>query len=556
MSLLSSKAQLQARFYDWKNALGTAMLADSLSKEVRDLHLSEESKLRIRETEEVNSKTIISAYYHLYQEYQNPIFIEDALTHLSNAKASLLNQNYHALKGQEVLGIPDSLLVKERKLENDINSLKKMLFQAEKDSEHIVRWRAKLSEQKARLKELNSLLLQEYPEYSRFLQEGYQFKISSFQKTLDDDEVLVDYFLVDTILYTLSIYEDKVSFLRANVGSIESEIERFRSAIDESLYDEFITSSNTLYKLLIKPLATEGVKTIIVVPSSNLFNIPFEALIRELPEKKGSYKLDYLVHHYEIRYYSSSYLIENLLETNKRSALKFYLGVAPNYNSGNYVNLANSVTEVKSAASLFEGKNLIKENATETAFKELAANYKLLHIAAHAEENENNPLYSKIVFSPDSLEDGELHTYELYNMRLYADLAVLSSCNTGSGKLNKGEGLMSLSRGFQFAGVKSLIITLWQVPDFSSSQIIQNTFELLLGNYGKSEALALAKRNYLHQADGITANPKYWSGYVLYGDNKPIINTPLWLPPLGVFMFLLLLIVVFNKRRELLKLFS
>ena len=92
----------------------------------------------------------------------------------------------------------------------------------------------------------------------------------------------------------------------------------------------------------------------------------------------------------------------------------------------------------------------------------------------HTLINDEVPLASKLVFSynNDTVEDGFLNTYEIYNLDLNAELAVLSACETGIGKLSKGEGIMSLARGFMYAGVPGIVMTLWAVEDIAGAQII------------------------------------------------------------------------------------
>ena len=131
---------------------------------------------------------------------------------------------------------------------------------------------------------------------------------------------------------------------------------------------------------------------------------------------------------------------------------------------------------------------------------------------------------SKLVFSPgaDTIEDGLLHTYELYNMKLNAELACLSACNTGFGRINSGEGVVSLAKGFFYAGVPNIMMSLWAVPDQSTSEIMRYFYEELKKGEGKADALRNAKLKYLENADNNLSNPYYWAAFTMIGDNKPV----------------------------------
>ena len=137
------------------------------------------------------------------------------------------------------------------------------------------------------------------------------------------------------------------------------------------------------------------------------------------------------------------------------------------------------------------------------------------------------PLHSMLAFTnmdeaQDSTEDNRLYAYEIYNLKLNAQMAVLSACNTGVGKMQKGEGMMSLARGFIYAGCPSIIMTLWQVADQSSSKLMAYFYKYLKKGKSKPEAMRLAKIDYLKTADDITSNPYFWSGFVVLGDSSPV----------------------------------
>ncbi|MEM9824896.1 MAG: CHAT domain-containing protein, partial [Bacteroidota bacterium] len=123
-----------------------------------------------------------------------------------------------------------------------------------------------------------------------------------------------------------------------------------------------------------------------------------------------------------------------------------------------------------------------------------------------------------------------------YNLQLNAELTVLSACNTGSGKLIKGEGVMSLARGFIHAGCPSVLMSLWSVDDCATSKIMLQFYQHITDGKSKDHALRLAKIDYLSTADRLHQHPYYWSAFVQVGNTAPLIfKKPfrkLWLIPL------------------------
>jgi CHAT domain-containing protein len=115
-----------------------------------------------------------------------------------------------------------------------------------------------------------------------------------------------------------------------------------------------------------------------------------------------------------------------------------------------------------------------------------------------------------------------LNTTDIYNLKLNAQLTVLSACNTGTGILKKGEGIMSLARGFLYAGCPSIIMSLWEVEDESGTQIMTSFYKNLKKGKTKDESLRLAKLEYLESVNSRKAHPHYWLGFVSIGDNSSL----------------------------------
>lgn len=115
-------------------------------------------------------------------------------------------------------------------------------------------------------------------------------------------------------------------------------------------------------------------------------------------------------------------------------------------------------------------------------------------------------------------------------MQINADMVVLSACNTGAGKLQRGEGIESLARGFRQAGVPSLVTSLWQVDDEAAQQVVIPFFEYLADGDSKSEALREAKVKYLKNCSPDKAHPFYWAPLIVTGDNDPLPKESMFWP--------------------------
>ena len=107
-------------------------------------------------------------------------------------------------------------------------------------------------------------------------------------------------------------------------------------------------------------------------------------------------------------------------------------------------------------------------------------------------------------------------------MELNADMAVLSACESGIGKVHRGEGMMSLSRAFMYAGVPSTVISLWKVPDQATSLLMKKFYGFLKLGQSKHLALANAKREFIKDNPAMSA-PVFWAGFVVNGKTAPVV---------------------------------
>ena len=163
-------------------------------------------------------------------------------------------------------------------------------------------------------------------------------------------------------------------------------------------------------------------------------------------------------------------------------------------------------------------RHLVGKEASEALMKDPEiSSYKYVHFATHGQVNESKPELSRIFLSPTDGEDGSLYTGEIYNLKINADLVTLSACETGLGKIAKGEGIVGLSRALQYAGANNLVVSLWQVADESTSQLMIKFYDQHLHNdyEGYNRALRAAKLSLLNSEE--YQSPYYWAPFILVG---------------------------------------
>lgn len=376
------------------------------------------------------------------------------------------------------------------------------------------------------------------------------FQIETLQKNLRDDEIVLKYFILENEIAIFSITSVEStwqlhSWTQSDIQSIETLINSIRNRA----YD---AKTATILSRKLVPQIDSKFKKIIINPDGELYRIPFEILQNQN---------QFLTQNFEIRYTSNLRFIhlEKTAQATQKRRLAIY---APSYpetetlvatRSANASFLKGAKKEAEIISKLFPSETYIGDNISKKYFLETAPKAGILHLAMHAEINDNEPGLSRLLFNKNDQTDDDLYLEELYALQLKADLAVLSACNTGLGKESAGRNLESFQRAFTFAGVPATVVSLWEVPDQSTSEIMGGFYANLKAGNTKSEALQKAKLNYLKEHKGTKLEqPYYWTGFILYGDETAINSTStsntVWYVLLIV---LLILAVVFFRKKKL-----
>jgi CHAT domain-containing protein len=158
------------------------------------------------------------------------------------------------------------------------------------------------------------------------------------------------------------------------------------------------------------------------------------------------------------------------------------------------------------------------------AMSEDLIQYRIVHFATHSFLDTTNPELSSIALSmldrQGRPQNGYLRAHEVFNLRLGAELVVLSGCRTGLGKEVRGEGLYGMTRGFMYAGSRSVVVSLWDVQDQATARLMSDFYRGLLGPKRPNAAAALRAAQIAIWREGRWQAPYYWAGFVLQGEPK------------------------------------
>ena len=293
-------------------------------------------------------------------------------------------------------------------------------------------------------------------------------------------------------------------------------------------------------------------------------NVPFGALVEEVPSSVGVYhKYKFLAREYHFSYCNSATLLHEMRSAKTKNGQGKILAFAPSFagkdNSHKRLKfgaLKHARKEVDSLKAIFQENcdPFYGPQATLDNFLKQVemGNYDHIHLSTHGKANPSDPDYSFISFSqfhPDTIDEKQLlYVKDLYALKLPVKTVVLSACETNRGVLQRGEGVMSFTRGLSFAGAQSILSTLWSVTDKDTKDLMVAFYKNLKEGMSKDVALTEAQKTLW--ADGDTRHPYYWAGMLPIGsmeDESSSINFKAY-AFIGVIT--LFILALFNRRRK------
>lgn len=588
LNTLLNKASSFSNLYKYNESiiyLEASLLCYEDAMEVFDRlksRLKTDSKFILTDESKNQFDKAYDTYFTHYDLTKDKNLLNNSFRFAEKNKAAVLLSSMQDINAMEFGGIPTEQLSLEKDLKERINGYEQLIYDQinliKPDSSKIVLWERRLFDLTNKYNSLIEFFGNSYPAYFEL---KYDFDVSNLdyiQSQLKANQAIIEYTLVDSAIYTYLITADVSKLVRTFIDATFYENLRIvqRSVnldfANHTLQDfsKYVRASNKLYEVLLSDFINEITdKKLIIIPDGILGYLAFEALIIELPDdlSRINYRsLSYLIKEFPISYsYSSTLLFKN---QNSKSSGNSVLAFAPSYQVKNLKSedytydrntaaklkpLFNAQQEVANINKIFKGRVFANDLASEENFKANSSDYDVLHFAMHTLLDDEDPMHSKMVFTQglDSIEDGFLNTYEIYNLNLKAQLAVLSACNTGSGKIINGEGIMSLARGFIYAGVPSIIMTLWEIDDKSGADIMTGFYKKLKDGLDKDIALQVSKLDYLSTASQLRAHPYFWSAYVNIGNTSPLKNNRTGNLIFAIPLFIFIIIILIIKKKKL-----
>ncbi len=558
LGLLNDKIFILRKLYEERSdtlylraAIETNKLLISHIEAVRIDISEEESRILLGDNYRRAYDGIVKDLHNLWSLSGSDRDMRLAFEYAERSKAAGLLVSLREIRASQFL-IPDSLSVLERNLEVELGAVREFianeLLSENPDSNRLEELRNSEFAAAQRKSELIRLFESSYPDYYSAKYNTKVAGLDEVRKMMGKKDTYINYVLADTSIYIFVVNRKHTAFIRQSTDAeFFQSLTDFRNVIMKpasiirarQVFNEINQNGHYLYEKLISPVRELlTTRRLIISPDNLLAYIPFEALLTTLQSRDDILyrELDFMVKEFEISYtYSATMYIET--SGGGRSLNNRALAFAPEY-TGNMERdsvlntrqlrqeVLSDLPHARDEASYVQrrlgGELYLNENALESIYKSRASQFPVIHLAMHAIINNQYPAYSKLIFSKENNNEGFLNTYEIYGVPLSSKMVVVSSCNTGSGKLTAGEGVMSLARGFITAGSQSVIMSLWEVDDELGFEIMRFFYENLKRGDSKSKSLRKAKLEMLNGSSQYQSHPFYWSTLVLYGNRSPL----------------------------------
>jgi CHAT domain-containing protein len=475
-------------------------------------------------------------------------------------------------------GIAPELKQREKATHRRISSIQSQLIQAHSfaagespDQTKIAALEAELKQVENERQQLEMEIRQHHPAYAE-LHYPAPIGLNAVQDLLDERTVLLEYFLGREGAFLFAVTKnDSVVTRLPSASTLELRVKKLRQAVAQptrAAFSNYLLQARWLYRELIEPVKRllAGKQALVIAPDGILHYLPFEVLVQAGRGDAGLAdvrRLPYLIRDYVVSYVPSATVLAGLRaarEAGSGPRRSFLAYADPEYGEkagpssaalrsffgslqpSKLKRLAWSRTEVariaelysEQDATLFVGEQVSEENVKAEG---RLSQYRFIHFAVHGLLNEAKPQFSGFVLSlprtqqnpqsnsthrvdrnPQLAEDGLLQVYEIFDLRLNAELVVLSACETGLGKEVRGEGLIGLTRAFLYAGTPSVVVSLWKVEDRSTAELMVQFYRHLRdGRVSKADALRQAQLELIR--DGRFAHPYFWAPFVLVGES-------------------------------------
>jgi CHAT domain-containing protein len=539
-------------------ALATYKSAIDLLRYIEKSHDTDEAKLFLKNNNQQVYQQAVQVCLQLHALHPDAGYAQKAFVMAERNKASVMYSGLEEKSFRKLPGIDKALIQQETNIKYNIARISIRGDQTT-DSTAL----AALAREKAGLEIQLAQLQHAIEQNSLYYQHKYNDAYpahDTIQRYLNAQQAVISFYVTGNALQVFLITQHDLKQTRIDsFPALQQAITKWLSALQNTESGRRFKGQpwgERIYRQLIKPIQTLAGSTFewIIIPDNILYYLPFESLPAEdKPNAKTLLETNEISYQFGARFFvmQASHAPPTVSSYNTLAMAPFAQKSLP-YPHQVYTYMQQLPASAKEIAGL-PGLSFTGAPATKAQFLQHYNQYPVVHLATHAIADTGNNAISFIAFYPtqqpaqDALYLEELYGLNMENTRLM----IISACETGNGQLVNSEGVLSITRGFAYAGCASMVNSLWKADDEATAAILHQFHLYLQKGYSKSKALRQAKLDYLH-SDAVNKSPGFWAHLMLTGDTQPLVKTTTvnWWLLAGSVMVTAMLGVVFYKRKK------
>ncbi|HEV8484042.1 MAG TPA: CHAT domain-containing protein [Blastocatellia bacterium] len=485
---------------------------------------------------------IVSPYYRMVELLAAQGNTTEALSYAERGKARLLLDVLKSGRVNIDRAMTDAERAQEGKIRDSFVLLNTQISAETRlpqpDQKRLSQLKAQLETARLGQQEFQTRLYATHPDLRLHRGEAPTLTLAQAGELLNDATALLEYVVSDdrTLLFVLTAPGRKeaqepvlkVYDLKIKRKELVDRVQKLNQRIANNDI-EYAALASELYESLIAPAREQlkGQTRLVIVPDDILWETPFQAL--RSPDGR------FLIQSAAVSYAPSLTVLREIAKSRKPRSANTLLAMGNPKLAGQTVSRSRNVLMSASFEPLPEAERMVMAlskmygakariyvgaEAREDLLKAEAGNYRILQLATHGVINNVSPMYSHVVLAQgnDAKEDGLLEAWEIMQMDLKADLAVLSACDTARGRIGAGEGVIGLAWALFVAGCPTTIVSQWKVESSSTAELMLEFHRHLLAGESKSEAMRRASLKLM--ADRRFSHPFYWAGFIVVGNGN------------------------------------
>lgn len=520
--------------------------ASDLIDHLQKIYKNEASKLRLIDENYSIYTSAIDVLFDLYAKTGDTYYKHEIFNYAERSRSRVALEVLQDISARSFAGVPESVLEIESDLNRKITNYQQELQRLENESEDsnlINSIRDSLFYSKREIENFTSNLEQNYPDYYRLKYDLSIISIDQLKNQLNGDQTFLSYVVSEETIYTLVVGADNFEVVKLEAPEyLADTIDSLRDDVKTGNTKGYSEAAYSIYETLVYPIEEYLTSTLIISADQTLHYLPFELLLTEKVDHENYRNMPYLLREKEVSYAPSASML-SVMKSRKVENPRNLLAIAP-FNevssSSSSLEVSGSIEqdfsplllseyETQNISNIIGAKNgwrdyispnkitvLDNKRATKTAFLETElSSYSYIHFATHAFINESSPSLSGIALYPEETTDGIAYLGDIYNLNMKADLIVLGACDTGLGRIHKGEGVIGFTRAFIYAGASNLAVSLWRVNDQPTAKLMIEFYTQIKAGNSYGASLREAKLSLINEPS--MAAPRNWAAFVLHG---------------------------------------